>query len=144
MPLAAVPEFSNVLAGERFGLATYGTQAHSWIMAHEDEAEAFGHFLDTFPKGAVLLVDTYDVRNAVKKIVALGRKPAGIRLDSGDLAKDSRWAPRELTARAGRTSKYSRPEISTNTRSRAFFRRAPQSTLSESARPWALRATLPI
>jgi nicotinate phosphoribosyltransferase len=87
---------SNVLAGEQFGLATYGTQAHSWIMAHEDEAEAFGHFLDTFPKGAVLLVDTYDVRNAVKKIIAIGRQPAGIRLDSGDLVKDSRWVRCEL------------------------------------------------
>ncbi len=91
---------SNVLAGEQFGLNTYGTQAHSWVMAHEDEAEAFAHFLDTFPDGAVLLVDTYDVRNAVKKIVSMGRKPAGIRLDSGDLVKDSRWVRRELD-RAG-------------------------------------------
>ena len=91
---------SNVLAGEQFGLNTYGTQAHSWVMAHEDESEAFAHFLDTFPDGAVLLVDTYDVRGAVKKIMAMGRKPAGIRLDSGDLVKDSRWARRELD-RAG-------------------------------------------
>src|ERR1700690_2992134 len=87
---------SNVLAGEQFGLNTYGTQAHSWVMAHEDEGEAFSHFLDTFPDGAVLLVDTYDVRNAVKKIIAMGRKPSGIRLDSGDLVKDSRWVRREL------------------------------------------------
>ena len=58
------------------------------------------HFLDTFPEGAVLLVDTYDVRSAVKKIIAMGRKPAGIRLDSGDLVKDSRWVRRELD-RAG-------------------------------------------
>jgi nicotinate phosphoribosyltransferase len=43
-----------------------------------------------------LLVDTYDVRRAVKKIIAMGRKPAGVRLDSGDLVKDSRWARREL------------------------------------------------
>lgn len=93
---------SNVLAGQHFGLATYGTQAHSWVMAHEDEAEAFAHFLDTFPFGAVLLVDTYDVHNAVKKIVAMGRKPAGIRLDSGDLVKESRWVRRELD-RAGWT-----------------------------------------
>ncbi len=91
---------SNVLAGEQFGLNTYGTQAHSWIMAHEDEAEAFRHFLDTFPEGSVLLVDTYDVRNAVKKIISMGRKPAGMRLDSGDLVKDSRWVRRELD-RAG-------------------------------------------
>jgi nicotinate phosphoribosyltransferase len=91
---------SNVLAGEQFGLNTYGTQAHSWVMAHEDEAEAFAHFLDTFPEGAVLLVDTYDVHRAVKKIIAMGRKPAGIRLDSGDLVKDSRWVRLELD-RAG-------------------------------------------
>jgi nicotinate phosphoribosyltransferase len=91
---------SNVLAGKKYGLATYGTQAHSWVMAHEDEAESFRHFLDTFPKGAVLLVDTYDVHNAVKKIVAINQKPAGIRLDSGDLVKQSRWARRELD-RAG-------------------------------------------
>ena len=65
-------------------------------MAHEEEAEAFRHFLDTFPNGSVLLVDTYDVHNAVKKIIAIGQKPSGIRLDSGDLVKDSRWARREL------------------------------------------------
>jgi nicotinate phosphoribosyltransferase len=87
---------SNVLAGQQFGMDTYGTQAHSWVMAHEDETEAFSHFLDAFPEHAVLLLDTYDVRNAVKKIIAMNRKPAGVRLDSGDLAKDSQWVRREL------------------------------------------------
>lgn len=91
---------SNALAGMRLGIKTYGTQAHSWIMAHEEESEAFGHFLDAFPEGAYLLVDTYNVRNAVKKIIAMGRKPAGVRLDSGDVSKDSRWVRRELD-RAG-------------------------------------------
>lgn len=91
---------SNTLAGEMYGIGIYGTQAHSWVMAHETEAEAFSHFLDTFPSGATLLVDTYNVRKAMKTIVAAGRKPAGIRLDSGDLFADSRWARRELD-RAG-------------------------------------------
>lgn len=91
---------SNALAGEMFGLGTYGTQAHSWIMAHENEAEAFDRFLDAFPEGSVLLVDTYNVRRAVKTIIAGGRKPWGIRLDSGDLIADSVWARRELN-RAG-------------------------------------------
>jgi len=91
---------SNTLAGEVFGMATYGTQAHSWVMAHEDEGEAFSHFLDAFPEGSVLLVDTYNVRNAVKTIISMGRKPWGIRLDSGDLTADSRWARRALD-RAG-------------------------------------------
>ena len=81
-------------------MTTYGTQAHSWVMAHEDEAVAFAKFLDAFPDAAVLLLDTYDVRSAIKKIIAMKRKPAGVRLDSGDLAKDSRWVRRELD-RAG-------------------------------------------
>ncbi|HKV46571.1 MAG TPA: nicotinate phosphoribosyltransferase [Candidatus Acidoferrales bacterium] len=91
---------SNVLAGLRFGLAIYGTQAHSWVMAHDRESEAFANFLDTFPDNSTLLLDTYDVRQALKQILAMGRKPAGVRLDSGDVAKDSRWVRRELN-RAG-------------------------------------------
>jgi nicotinate phosphoribosyltransferase len=87
---------SNVAAGKQFGIHVYGTQAHSWIMAHEDEEEAFRKFLDVFPEQAVLLVDTYDVRAAVEKIIALGRKPRGIRLDSGDFAADSKWARMRL------------------------------------------------
>jgi nicotinate phosphoribosyltransferase len=87
---------SNVLAGQQFGVYTYGTQAHSWVMAHDDEADAFAHFLDAFPERAFLLLDTYNVHDAVKKIIRMGRKPAGVRLDSGDVAKDSRWVRREL------------------------------------------------
>jgi len=91
---------SNTLAGQRFGIPVYGTQAHSWVMAHDDETEAFRNFLDVFPEKSTLLVDTYDVRAAVEKIIALGRKPGGIRLDSGDVLRDSRWA-RERLDRAG-------------------------------------------
>jgi nicotinate phosphoribosyltransferase len=69
-------------------------------MAHENEREAFNHFLDAFPAHSVLLLDTYDVRAALKTIIGMGRKPAGVRLDSGDLAKDSRWVRKELD-RAG-------------------------------------------
>ena len=87
---------SNVEAGHRFGVTTYGTQAHSWIMAHENEEEAFGRFLDLFPRHSVLLVDTYDVRHAIEKIIAMGRKPRGVRLDSGDLAADSIWTRQRL------------------------------------------------
>jgi len=91
---------SNTYAGHHFGIPLYGTQAHSWIMAHADESEAFAAFLDIFPEEATLLVDTYNVRAAVDKIIALGRKPRGIRLDSGDVLADSRWA-RERLDRAG-------------------------------------------
>jgi len=87
---------SNVAAGRLFGIPTFGTQAHSWIMAHENENEAFQHFLDIFPNNAVLLLDTYDVGSAVETIIAMGRKPRGVRLDSGDLATDSQWIRRRL------------------------------------------------
>jgi nicotinate phosphoribosyltransferase len=87
---------SNVMAGRSFGIPIFGTQAHSWIMAHENEEEAFRQFLDIYPNHAVLLVDTYDVRAAVERIIAMGRKPRGVRLDSGDLAADSRWVRQRL------------------------------------------------
>lgn len=83
---------SNTYAGFRFGIPVFGTQAHSWIMAHGDEAEAFRNFLTVFPDRSTLLVDTYDVRAAIEKIIADGRKPWGIRLDSGDVLGDSVWA----------------------------------------------------
>jgi nicotinate phosphoribosyltransferase len=87
---------SNVAAGHRYGISVYGTQAHSWVMAHEDEEVAFSKFLDIFPGQAVLLVDTYDVHAAVEIIIAMGRKPRGVRLDSGDLAADSKWIRKRL------------------------------------------------
>src|SRR5262249_35832321 len=87
---------SHVLSGQQIGVYTYWTQAPSWVMAHDDEAEAVAHFLDAFPRRAFLLLDTYNVRDAVKKIIQMGRKPAGVRLDSGDIVKDSRWVRQEL------------------------------------------------
>jgi nicotinate phosphoribosyltransferase len=87
---------SNVEAGYRFGIPTYGTQAHSWIMAHETEEEAFARFLDVFPEHSVLLLDTYDVRAAMEKVIAMGRKPRGVRLDSGEVATDSIWLRKRL------------------------------------------------
>ena len=44
----------------------------------------------------MLLLDTYDVRKALEKIIAMGRKPRGVRLDSGDVAADSRWVRQRL------------------------------------------------
>lgn len=91
---------SNVISGKMFGIPIYGTQAHSWIMAYEDESQAFARFLDVFPDRATLLLDTYDVRAALRKVILGGRKPAGVRLDSGDMGADSRWVRAQLD-RAG-------------------------------------------
>ncbi|HEV2388808.1 MAG TPA: nicotinate phosphoribosyltransferase [Candidatus Acidoferrales bacterium] len=98
--LAGCDGTSNSYAGRLYRIPTFGTQAHSWVMAYPTEAEAFARFLDVFPDSSTLLVDTYDTRRAIERIVRQGRKPAGIRLDSGDLLNDSIWA-RQRLRRAG-------------------------------------------
>ena len=87
---------SNVAAGLRFGIPTFGTVAHSFIMAYREEAEAFRDFAELFPENAVLLIDTYDTLRAVEKIVAMGCRPRGVRLDSGKLAQLSKQVRRRL------------------------------------------------
>lgn len=94
---------SHVLAGERFGVPVRGTHAHSWVMAFDDEREAFDAYARALPNNVVLLVDTYDtldgVRHAIETGLAMrarGHRLQAIRLDSGDLAYLSRQARRML------------------------------------------------
>lgn len=84
---------SNVLAGKLFGIPVRGTHAHSWVMAFDDELEAFKEYAKAMPNNCVFLVDTYDTLEGVKKAVQAGQwlrenghEMMGIRLDSGDLA----------------------------------------------------------
>jgi nicotinate phosphoribosyltransferase len=88
---------SNVEAGRRFGMPLYGTMAHSFIQAHDDEALAFEHFAQAQPDNVVLLIDTWDTEAAAHKVVALapklthaGIRIKGVRIDSGDLAEHAR------------------------------------------------------
>jgi nicotinate phosphoribosyltransferase len=84
---------SNVLAGQRFGIPVAGTLAHSFIMAFDDELESFEAFAAAMPNNAILLVDTYDTLEGVRRAARVGRaleekghRFAGVRIDSGDLA----------------------------------------------------------
>jgi nicotinate phosphoribosyltransferase len=90
---------SNVDAGRRFGIPVFGTLAHSFIMAYEDEEEAFRKFEDVFPDNATLLIDTYDTLAAIDKIVNAGLRPKMVRLDSGNLIELSREVRRRLDER---------------------------------------------
>ena len=88
--LAGLAGTSNVAADVRFGIPVYGTMAHAFVQAHDDEAEAFAAFARADPAHVVLLLDTYDTERAAEKVVALARtgvRVRGVRLDSGDLAR---------------------------------------------------------
>ncbi|MBI3297842.1 MAG: nicotinate phosphoribosyltransferase [Elusimicrobia bacterium] len=94
---------SNLLAGKLLGIPVRGTHAHSWVMAFGDELEAFQAYAEAMPGDCAFLVDTYDtlagVRHAVEVgewLKARGRRLAGVRLDSGDLADLSLKARRIL------------------------------------------------
>jgi nicotinate phosphoribosyltransferase len=87
---------SNVEAGFRFGVPTFGTLAHSFVMAFDDELESFREMERIFPNHSVLLVDTYDTMAAIERIIAAGLRPRGVRLDSGNLAELSKQARQRL------------------------------------------------
>ena len=84
-----------VLADELYGVPATGTMAHSWVQMFDSELEAFECYCRTYPDSSTLLVDTYNVLksgvpNAIKAfdnvLKPLGKRPCGIRLDSGDIA----------------------------------------------------------
>ena len=87
---------SNASAGAHFGIPTFGTLAHSFVMAYSDEEEAFRRFQQFFPDHSVLLVDTYDTLAGIEKIIHAGLRPKSVRLDSGDLVNLSRQVRRRL------------------------------------------------
>jgi nicotinate phosphoribosyltransferase len=101
--LAGFAGTSNVLAGRLLGIPTYGTVAHSFIEAHDEEAEAFLSFARSQRRHVVLLLDTYDTEAAARTVVHLaarleaeGISLNAVRLDSGDLAEHARAVRRIL------------------------------------------------
>lgn len=92
--LAGFHATSNMLAGEKFGIPTKGTHAHSWVQTFRSEQEAFDIFAEVMPDQVTLLVDTFDTLKSgiphaivtAKKLESQGKRMNAIRLDSGDLA----------------------------------------------------------
>lgn len=95
--LAGFTGTATVLAGKMFGIPIFGTMAHSFIQAHENERAAFENFAHAQPDNVVLLIDTYDTEAAAQKVVEIaprlkeqGIAVKAVRLDSGDLAEHAR------------------------------------------------------
>lgn len=83
---------ATMLAEKRFGIPSFGTMAHSFIQAYDDETTAFESFAQSRPENLTLLIDTYDTEAGAQKVVALaprlkarGINIKSVRLDSGDL-----------------------------------------------------------
>lgn len=105
---------SNTLAGKLYGIPVMGTMAHSWIMSHSSELEAFRSYAKIYPENSVFLIDTYDtLKSGIKNAIIAGGELVekgynfGVRLDSGDISYLTREVRKELD-RAG----YSQAKIS--------------------------------
>jgi nicotinate phosphoribosyltransferase len=90
--IAGAAGTSLIAAGQRWRIPSSGTMAHSFVMAFDDEREAFRAYARAFPTDAVLLLDTYDTLTGARHVVEVahglageGIEVAGVRLDSGDL-----------------------------------------------------------
>ena len=91
--------------GKEYGVPVLGTMAHSFVQSFDSELEAFKAYAESFPNACTLLVDTYNtlgsgIPNAIKTynevLRPMGKRLAGIRIDSGDLAYLSKQARKML------------------------------------------------
>ena len=84
--VAGFTSTSNLEAGRRHGIPTMGTSAHSFTLLHDTERDAFTAQVASMGAGTTLLVDTYDVADAVRLGVEVAGPGLGaVRIDSGDL-----------------------------------------------------------
>lgn len=91
--LAGFDGTSLVEAARDLGIPCYGTMAHAFVQAFDDERAALEAFASSFPDRTTLLIDTYDTVEGARRTVEVARSLAGrgvriggVRLDSGDLA----------------------------------------------------------
>ncbi|WP_349261427.1 nicotinate phosphoribosyltransferase [Actinocrinis sp.] len=104
--LAGFASTSNLAAGFRYGVPTVGTSAHAFTLVHDTEREAFQTQVATLGKGTTLLVDTFDVAEAVRVAVEVAGPDLGaVRLDSGDLLWMAHRVRKQLDELGARNTK---------------------------------------
>jgi nicotinate phosphoribosyltransferase len=97
--IAGFASTSNLMAGRLYGIPTAGTAAHAFTLLHDSERAAFEAQIASFGPETTLLVDTYDVEQAVRTAVELaGSKLGAVRIDSGDLAAAAQEVREQLDA----------------------------------------------
>lgn len=93
--IAGFTATSNVDAAYRHNIPAFGSMSHTWVQLFDSEKDAFAAFAKRYPDDCVLLIDTYDVidsglPNAIavfdEILSPMGKRPKGVRIDSGDLA----------------------------------------------------------
>lgn len=103
--IAGFDATATVEAGRRFGIPLSGTMAHSFVLAHARELDAFLAFARCHPGNAVFLIDSFDTEAGARHAAEAARILAGegievraVRLDSGDVATLSRSVRRIIDA----------------------------------------------
>ena len=82
-----------------YGLKAIGTAAHCFTLVHDSERDAFESQIEALGKNTTLLVDTYNIEEAVKTAVEVaGPELGGVRIDSGDLAAMAQRVRNQLDA----------------------------------------------
>ena len=90
---------ANLLAAQMYGLKAIGTAAHCFTLVHDNERSAFESQIAALGKNTTLLVDTYNIEEAVKTAVDVaGPELGGVRIDSGDLASLAQRVRNQLDA----------------------------------------------
>ena len=97
--IAGFASTSNLAAGHLYGVPTAGTAAHAFTLSYADERDAFAAQIRALGPGTTLLVDTYDIEQGIRTAIEVAGTALGaIRIDSGDLAVESRRARALLDA----------------------------------------------
>jgi len=84
--IAGFASTSNLQARASYGVPSNGTSAHAFTLVHDRERDAFEAQLTSLGTGTTLLVDTFNVEQAVRAAVEVAGPSLGaVRIDSGDL-----------------------------------------------------------
>lgn len=94
---------SHVAAGKAYNIPVSGTMAHSWVMAFDNEEEAFAKFTAVYQDKVILLIDTYNsLGSGIEQAIKIGKRfqkegrTIGVRLDSGDMQYLSKQVRKKL------------------------------------------------